>query len=691
MALGFQNCCDVEDYFYVTGIPGSVSEFEIYYIETVEGETLCGTYVELPTLNYQPIIYDLVGMTAQTSCTNCILLNPCPTGIIIDFNTQNTGIFTTVNECNIKTIFPFSAECVTVYPTIEGITDGSVGLFVTGGTPPYNFYSAGTETQLGIGELPINNVYSLFENVPGGTYSILVHDYYGDNIQIIDCTIPAVPERLGGICLPTNPEFGLPSSGELNLYITGGTYPYFYTLNSIPVALPLTNITAGTYTIIVEDSGIGVYNQTFTISCTLQNAEDVVYPSQLCMSFEYCNVQFYLNFVSASTYNYRPLYSATTPSNISVTGMTLYYEDYWLSSIQTHNAPLAVPGECTQQNTVSFNIGNINSVLPTDSAWIGGGTFTGVNNISVIEGTCAQTTPPTLTVQSETVCTTSSCQASATITANSPNGGPFIYFVDDVQSNSPIFENLCTGSHIAQVIDGVGNLSNIVSFTVQSNVPAQATVLSCITFPVNNIVNTTTGGNKKFTFKFKLQNISEGCLMRAKVRIIYSYKEWSPNDPVPNQTMTPYTPSNTVITVGANGTQTVTWTESTTSALFNVPGCSTDPLVFLTWPNYVKTYESTTLINLTNNTIIELNNLGYSWTWGTQPATNPSYPGCKPSVFGTVTVQLFDFELKTAALCPCLLPPNNITSSIAQVSLAYNNTTQVPNANSSPIAPNCTF
>ena len=74
MALGFQNCCDVEDYFYVTGIPGSVSEFEIYYIETVEGDTLCGTYVELPTLDYQPITYDLIGMTAQTSCANCILL-----------------------------------------------------------------------------------------------------------------------------------------------------------------------------------------------------------------------------------------------------------------------------------------------------------------------------------------------------------------------------------------------------------------------------------------------------------------------------------------------------------------------------------------------------------------------------------------------------------------------------------------
>jgi hypothetical protein len=207
MALGFQNCCDVEDYFYVTGIPGSVSEFEIYYIETVEGDTLCGTYVELPTLNYQPIIYDLVGMTAQTSCTNCILLNPCPTGITIDFGTQSTGIFTPVNECNVKTIFPFTAECRTVVPVIgEGNVNGSVSLFVTGGTPPYNFYSAGTETQIGVGVLPVNNEYLLFENVPAGDYSILVHDFWGDNVQVVTCTctLPALLLQFIGCKVMTN-------------------------------------------------------------------------------------------------------------------------------------------------------------------------------------------------------------------------------------------------------------------------------------------------------------------------------------------------------------------------------------------------------------------------------------------------------------------------------------------------------
>ena len=54
MALGFQNCCDGTDYFYVSGIPNTVSELEVYYIDTLEGLDFCAAYVELPELFYQP-------------------------------------------------------------------------------------------------------------------------------------------------------------------------------------------------------------------------------------------------------------------------------------------------------------------------------------------------------------------------------------------------------------------------------------------------------------------------------------------------------------------------------------------------------------------------------------------------------------------------------------------------------------
>jgi hypothetical protein len=137
MALGFKNCCDSNEYFYLTGIPGYVSEFEIYYIETLEGEIFCGEYVEIPALNYQPTTYNLIGMTGQTSCSNCILLNPCPTGITVDLNSQfsTTAL---VNDCSLKTIFPMEVSCVKTLPSETDSLDGQVGLYIVGGTPPYS-------------------------------------------------------------------------------------------------------------------------------------------------------------------------------------------------------------------------------------------------------------------------------------------------------------------------------------------------------------------------------------------------------------------------------------------------------------------------------------------------------------------------------------------------------------------------
>jgi hypothetical protein len=78
MAFGFQNCCDSNEYFYVNNIPNTVSEYEVYYIDTLEDLDFCASYVELPELFYQPRTYNLRGMTAQTNCTSCITINPCP-------------------------------------------------------------------------------------------------------------------------------------------------------------------------------------------------------------------------------------------------------------------------------------------------------------------------------------------------------------------------------------------------------------------------------------------------------------------------------------------------------------------------------------------------------------------------------------------------------------------------------------
>ena len=696
MALGFQNCCDVEDYFYVTGIPGSVSEFEIYYIETVEGDTLCGTYVELPTLDYQPITYDLVGMTAQTSCSTCILLNPCPEGIIIDFGTQSTGIFTPVNECNVKTIFPFTAECRTVVPVIgEGNTNGSVSLFVTGGTPPYNFYSAGTETQIGVGVLPVNNEYLLFENVPAGDYSILVHDFWGDNVQVVTCNIPLVPDPLYVECQPNSPEFGLPSSGSLDLLIIGGTEPYSIYYNGNPVSLPIFNLTAGTYTLVVEDNGIEDYFQTQTITCTVLSPEDIIYPSSLCMNFQYCGINFYLDFISASTLNYRPVYSATTPSEISVTGMTIYYDEYWLSSIETHNASLPIPTDCEQSNTVGFIIGNTFSDQPNGSNWTGVGTFANTSPIIVTSGQCSQIVPNlSITAQGGCGLTINENIGSATLIASSPGGEPFTYYLDGIESNSPIFSNLSNGGHTAQVLDGDGNLSEVVPFTVNNTLISQSYFNPCSYTPPGNFLNSTTQGYKKTNFKARLLNTTSNCLFNVKVRIIFEYREWYPGQLTTPQTMLPTVPSNTNTVTLNNSLVSTTWTlTSNQTTFFSVPTCNVPVLNFNTlYPAYSQTYESTNITNISLNSLLEVKDIGFTRNWGSSTWNSQQYPNCKPSLSGTATVQLFDIVPKVQSSCQCILPPTNITIGVMKIGIGYINNAQAPSPPfiNTPTNINCT-
>ena len=63
MAYGFKDCCNSSNYFYLSGIPATVQENEIFLIETLQGETFCATYVKIPSVNYSVPTYNLVTLT----------------------------------------------------------------------------------------------------------------------------------------------------------------------------------------------------------------------------------------------------------------------------------------------------------------------------------------------------------------------------------------------------------------------------------------------------------------------------------------------------------------------------------------------------------------------------------------------------------------------------------------------------
>jgi hypothetical protein len=577
-------------------------------------------------------------MTAQTSCANCILLNPCPTGITINFGQQHTGIYTTVNECTIKTIFPFYVECVTVFPTLDGTTTGSVSLYVTGGTPPYSFYSAGTQTQVGQGIEPANNTYLLYNDVNGGTYSTIVADYYGDNVQTIDCVIPQLPDYIYAECLITNPTYNGYSDGSLSLYVTGGTLPYRYYYNGNEITLPLTNLSADTYNITVIDSGIGIYSQTATTSCLIENPAEIVYPNKLCMNFDYCGVEFYLNFTSASTYNFRPLYTLDNPSEISVTGMSLYWNVNWLTSVENHNAPLAIPTQCQQEQTCSFTIQNPYAIKPQDSGWNGSGTFTpgpSMSSVIVTSGVCSAITP-TLTVQVDNFCNNQTeCQGGVTLIPTSSFGGPYTYFVDNVVQDSPVVFGLCGGGHTAQIIDGDGNLSNVVSFNVVSTTPSLISYESC-SYSSGAIVNLNNGGNQKWDFQTIISNVPNACKLIGKVRITYQFTNFGYNiTSLSEVSITPILPTGTW-TLISNISQSET---SVDCGTYNVT---------------TRVYESSNYyINLTPTVLIS--NCGFSWIFNNPQNTNSNCSNFDKKVRGSVIVEMI--SLTSGGNGCCVITP----------------------------------
>lgn len=86
------------------------------------------------------------------------------------------------NECEPITLYPLGVECSVTNVTKVGMSNGSIYLTVTGGTPPYFiFWSNG-------------NIGPYINNLSVGTYTATVVDYYGDFSSTTTCTVskPAV-------------------------------------------------------------------------------------------------------------------------------------------------------------------------------------------------------------------------------------------------------------------------------------------------------------------------------------------------------------------------------------------------------------------------------------------------------------------------------------------------------------------
>jgi hypothetical protein len=512
MALGFQDCCNSSSYFFLNGIPATVSQNEFYHIITLEGPAFCATYTNIPALNYQPPTYTLVEMTEYTSCDTCFAGAPltCPAQETIFLSQFGPGSISVGTDCSIRTLFPMIVECFSTNPTFDGFADGVVRLFVTGGTPPYSFFNLIDGTVFG-GALPVvNSTYTLIDGALEGEYPIQVVDAQSDFNITVNCVLESPPTILTLVATTTPVSIAGNCDGTLSISVTEGTPPYQIFVNGLPeTETNLVDLCAGDYEITAIDSGVGTDQQITSTTVTIGSPAAIIYSDRLCLSFSYCGTRFALTFTRSGDYNFRANYTCDNPDDVGLTTLILRWEAGWTTTQETSNGNLAFEVPCAQplpSLLVQFTKLSNQTEQPTGN-WRGPlGLFQGIN-ATVDPGVCVASVPvdpidppaqPILTF------TTNNAQCgqvlgSVILVGSGGAGGPYQYSVNGVLQGSSTVQ-LPTGNYVATTTDSIGTVSSSVSFNIGT------------TPSVNVNINLTTSVDTSFSyFDESAANNPAGC------------------------------------------------------------------------------------------------------------------------------------------------------------------------------------
>jgi uncharacterized protein YjdB len=137
---------------------------------------------------------------------------------------------------------PLSATGVVGNISCYGLSNGYIDVTVTGGLPPYNYqWSSGQTTE---------DIKALLS----GSYSVTVTDS-----KLVSSTATFVitqPNAVNPTINVTNNLCYNGMSGQLTLNVTGGTTPYTYVWSNAETSQSISQLTAGTYSVTVNDANL---------------------------------------------------------------------------------------------------------------------------------------------------------------------------------------------------------------------------------------------------------------------------------------------------------------------------------------------------------------------------------------------------------------------------------------------------
>lgn len=233
---------------------------------------------------------------------------------------------------------PLAVSGIVTDVSCFGGNNGSVGISVTGGTPPYSYsWSSLTGTFAD----PQN-----LTNASSGIHTLTVRDNNGCQI-IRSFTITQPSQALGSSITSTNVSCFAGANGTIDLSVFGGSPGYTFSWNTGQVTEDISTLSAGTYSVVVTDSK----------GCTHNNSIVITQPTQL--------------FATTTPFSVTCFGYSDGSITANVNGGTIPYSYVWQSSSFTYgvnNAVLAdIPSDIYQVNVTDAKGCQISSSGLVDS------------------------------------------------------------------------------------------------------------------------------------------------------------------------------------------------------------------------------------------------------------------------------------------------------------------------------------
>ncbi|MFH1320191.1 MAG: gliding motility-associated C-terminal domain-containing protein [Bacteroidota bacterium] len=416
-------------------------------------------------------------------------------------------------------------------------SNGSATVTTSGGTTPYTYlWSNGAITQ---------NI----TGIPSGTYYINVTDANGcnanDSITILE---PAF--TLSTNINSTDVSCNGYSTGAIDLTVTGGTTPYYYSWSNGAVTQDLTVLSGGIYTVIVTDAN----------NCTTTDSDTIIEPTALIVNTSGTDISCYSacdgtanSLVSGGTLPYT--YSWNTIPAQSTANISGLCDGKYIVTITDANGCITVASYTVDEQTALTTPTYINnascsgacdgdaivitsggtppynylwSTTPAQTTTIATGLCAGTYDITVTDTNgCTNTSSITIIESIVLSLTTSSINATcgnsdgSVLVAVSGVTGPIIYQWNDLLAQTTdTATGLAAGTYMVTVIDTNNCYASTSAFLGDTDGPEISflvTDISCYGANDGEIDITVTNGSPPYSYNWSnnattedIGNITDG-------------------------------------------------------------------------------------------------------------------------------------------------------------------------------------